>query len=568
MKNFIKTFGFFFKKYPRETLLVIALLVMSGVFEALGIMVFFPFLQIFLDGKDTIDNFPVPFIDGLLKQYNIAVTFKLTASFIIATMTAKAFILMLAIYKVSDIVARIGDDFRKSYFSSLLSVEWDFLTKHSMGESMNSISTENIRSSQTFVSISRLIAKSVQASVYITSAFILSSTTCLLILGAGLITAIILKILIKVARVAGTHQTETFKGMMGAMADIIQGIKPLRVMGIKKKFLTSLFENSDDLKNAHKWQLIATQALPVLQEPLMVIAAISGIYLSLQYSDLQGSEILLIMVFFIRIMTALNNMQSEFQKLVRDESAFWSHINLIDTVTKNTEEDQGTLSLPTKIKSVTFDHVKAQYKTKQVFHDAHILLEAGTFTIISGESGTGKSTILDLLSRLHNPAQGRIFINGNIDLRDIQLSTWRQKIGFVPQDVTLFNDTIFNNIVLGRDHLSENDVWKALENANALSFIEKLELGIHAPVGESGRLISGGQKQRLAIASAIVDNPDILILDEVTSALDTQTEESLLTTFKQLAQDRIIIMSSHSATAFKFADRIYKIKNNEIIKEK
>lgn len=564
MKNLFNTFKFFFHKYPKETVFVVFLLFVSGLFEAIGIMAFFPFLQIFLDGKQTIDHFPIRIVDEFFATHQIPLTFGVMTGCIATAIAAKAVLLMVATYKVSDIVANIGNDFRTSYLGALMDVKWSFLTQHPLGESLNAIATENIRSAQTFVSITRMMAKTVQAAVYVISALVFSWTTCLAILAVGLMTALVLWVFVRMARIAGLRQTAVFKKMMANIADIINGLKPLRVMGLKKIYLSILDDNSSMLRQTHKEQLIATQYLGILQEPIMVGSAIAGIYISLHFGGLTGAELLLIMIFFVRIMTALNNVQGEYQKLVRDESAFFSLIDMIQNIKKETEQNAGTNPPPTEIKKISFENVSFSHENKLVFKDATIAFLRNELTLVSGASGTGKSTVLDLVSLLHRPDQGLIRVDDNEPLSDIDLNLWRKKIGFVPQDIVLFNDTVYNNIVMGRDHLTEKDVIRALKDANAYEFIEKLEHGIHSSVGECGRMLSGGQKQRIAIARAIVDYADILILDEVTSALDASSEASLLRIFKKLSKGRIVIMSSHSRAAHEYADKIYNIKNQHI----
>jgi ATP-binding cassette subfamily C protein len=192
-----------------------------------------------------------------------------------------------------------------------------------------------------------------------------------------------------------------------------------------------------------------------------------------------------------------------------------------------------------------------------------MLIPARAFTVIVGPSGSGKTTLLDLLCGLHTPQEGRILIDDR-PLQQIGLQSWRRRIGYVPQDGVLFHDTILQNVTLGDESISEETAIKALREASAFSFISKLPKGIHTIVGERGSRLSGGQRQRIHIARALARNPDILLLDESTSAMDLKAEQYFMSLVKLIARNITVIAITHSASVMKYADHSFLIENGRL----
>ena len=180
-----------------------------------------------------------------------------------------------------------------------------------------------------------------------------------------------------------------------------------------------------------------------------------------------------------------------------------------------------------------------------------------------GSSGVGKTTLIDLIIGLHVPSSGEIVID-KTKLLDIDLKKWRSLIGYVPQDLFLFNDTITNNINLGDPKINLSMVKEALDLAGALDFVLKLPNGLQTNVGERGLKLSGGQRQRISIARALVGKPQILFLDEATTALDPITEKNILSTLSKLSEKGITIIAiSHQSEVLDVAEKVYRLNNGQ-----
>ena len=201
---------------------------------------------------------------------------------------------------------------------------------------------------------------------------------------------------------------------------------------------------------------------------------------------------------------------------------------------------------------------------RKALDDLDVTVEAGETVALVGPSGSGKSTILQLLQRIHNPTSGRILIDG-ADLRSLRIATVRRQYGAVPQDVVLFNDSVAANISYGRPTATRAEVMAAAQAANAHEFIVQLAKGYDTRVGEGGRALSGGQRQRIAIARAFLVDPAVLLLDEATAALDTESEQAVQEALRSLRRGRTTFIVAHRLNTVRDADRILVIAEGRVV---
>ena len=216
--------------------------------------------------------------------------------------------------------------------------------------------------------------------------------------------------------------------------------------------------------------------------------------------------------------------------------------------------------------SINFKDVNFKYEGQDSLILDNINLEIckGQTVAIVGKSGAGKTTLTDLLPRFYDPISGNIFID-KINLKDLSLKNLRNLYGIVTQNVILFNDTIKNNIIHGNKNASENDINKAVKSANIQDLVEKLDNGLNTYIGENGVKLSGGEKQRLSIARALIKNPDILILDEATASLDSESEKMVHSAIDNIIKNRTVIIIAHRLSTIINADKILVMNDGKIV---
>jgi subfamily B ATP-binding cassette protein MsbA len=200
----------------------------------------------------------------------------------------------------------------------------------------------------------------------------------------------------------------------------------------------------------------------------------------------------------------------------------------------------------------------------EVLKDINLTIRRGEIIAIVGRSGVGKTTLVDLLPRFHDPSEGAIFLDG-IDISTASLRSLREQIGVVSQDVILFNDTVKNNIAFGRHGAAEDEIISAAKAAYAHDFIKEVPQGYETVIGEKGVRLSTGQRQRLSIARALLKNPPILILDEATSSLDTESEIMVQRALEKLMENRTTIVIAHRLSTIRRATRILVLDKGRIV---
>jgi subfamily B ATP-binding cassette protein MsbA len=215
---------------------------------------------------------------------------------------------------------------------------------------------------------------------------------------------------------------------------------------------------------------------------------------------------------------------------------------------------------------IEFDHVKFSYGDKPALHDIHLQIKPGQLVALVGASGSGKTTLANLLLRFYDPTKGAIRIGGT-DLRDVTTRDLRDQIAVVTQEVILFNETVRKNIELGRPGATNDEIIAAAKHAYAYDFVMDKPRGFDTVVGEKGVLISGGQRQRLAIARAVVRNAPILILDEATSALDTESERAVQAALDELMKGRTTLCIAHRLSTILHADVIVVMVEGKIVEQ-
>lgn len=303
-------------------------------------------------------------------------------------------------------------------------------------------------------------------------------------------------------------------------------------------------------------QLIASFALSII----LYLSTVEGLHIE----DLTAGSFTVVfssMMAMLRPLKSLTNVNSQFQRGMAACQTLFEFLDL------KTENDNGTVEVERAKGNITFNHVSFGYEGKDglALNDISFSLPQGKTIALVGRSGSGKSTIANLLTRFYDIEQGEITLDG-INIQDYRLANLRTQCSIVSQQVHLFNDTIANNIAYAAtDKYSREDIINAAKAAHAMEFIEKLDDGLDTVIGENGASLSGGQRQRLAIARALLRNSPILVLDEATSALDTESERAIQSALAALQKDKTVLVIAHRLSTIENADEILVVDQGKII---
>jgi ATP-binding cassette subfamily C protein len=559
----IKLIRYFMMAYPLRSLVMIGCFLFSGLAEGFSILTFLPVLELLTSGKVTGDSAVVRNIETLLHFVGLAPTLPVMLGLIVAGIAAKNAFLMLAMKQAGYTIAHVTADLRLKMIKALLAAKWDYFVIQPAGHLANAISSEALRASTAYHHAILLIAAIIQICVYSIAALWVSWKITIISLLLSLVLLFILKGFIRMSRGAGNQQTELMKALIGRLTDMLQGIKPIKAMAREEHIQALLESETEDIKKAQQRHVLASESLKAFQEPLLVAMIAIGIYCVLTFGKQTFSAIIVMIFLFNRLLNRIYFGQACFQELSMNESALWSLLDNIEHTQRERETDTGNLK-PEKIQEgIHINALVFSHGQKVILENASMDIPVGQLVVIVGHSGTGKTTVADLVTGLFRPKEGAIYVD-DIPLDQLNLHAWRDRIGYVPQEMFLFHDTIFKNVSLGDENLSEADVEEALRAAGAWDFVSETPSGTGTVIGERGSKLSGGQRQRLALARALVRKPQLLILDEVTTALDPETEQALCRTLKKFKGTMTILAISHQPALIEIADKIFDLSSGVI----
>ena len=555
------------RMYPGRSALTLVSLLFAGVADGLGLLFLLPLLNLATSDAARVSSNGLSGVGHMLTEALSAIGVTPTVGallvVILVCLSLNAVFLILANVQVGYTVAHVATDLRLSLLRSLLAARWEFYVRQPVGSLTNAIGTEAIRAAQAYFQGVRTLVVLIQAIVYAGVAFFVTWKGALLSLAMGGIVLYGLRRLVRMAHHAGMRQTQLLKSLLTRLADSLQSVKPLKAMAREGLVGSLLGSENKRLNRALRQDVISTEVLSEAQDFTIALIMICGLYVALIQWKLPFNAVIVMVLVLARSLASLGKTQRQYQRMRSYESAFWSLQAVIEEASGAREMNSGGIS-PRLEKSVGLNNVNFGYGETFVLSNASLTIPAGSFTAIMGPSGAGKTTIADLISGLLRPQEGEILID-NVPLEQVDLRQWRRMIGYVPQESFLLHETVLWNVTLGDPEVNEADAEAALRAAGAWEFVAELPQQIHSSVAERGMALSGGQRQRIAIARALARRPKLLILDEVTSSLDPQTEAAICQTLQGLRGQLTILAISHQPAVVEAANRIYRIQNSEVV---
>lgn len=551
---------FFYTGWRRQSLILLAML-LGVVAENLSIASLWPIIGV-ASGGEIKPSPATEVVTGLLGSVGLSPTLGALLLFLCVTITLKFSLSSAGLIYVGREVARMSTHMRLRLIEAIVRARWSHIISTPAGRLSAALSDEAERAQSAYRAAGNFAARLTETLTYLIGCLWISWQFSVAAILAAVILWLAVARFVGMARRAGRAKWRSVHLLSGAVNDLLTSIKSLRAMNRQAYLGRFASKQVDELKKAAQREYYSESAVRALQEPLLGTMVIGGFYVGHTYFNLGLVELIGVVWLLRRISNGVSTMRGAMQRVAIDGVAFWSIVRL----TKAMEDQAETLhggSVAHLGRQCEFRDVSFGYGEKTIVKSASFTLPVGEVATLIGPSGAGKTTIADLLVGLHEPDSGEVLIDG-LPLSDADLARWRAKIGYIPQENILFNDTVLENITLGDQSISEERAIEALRLAGAWGFVSALPRGLHEVIGVRGNLLSGGQKQRLSIARALIHNPELLILDEATSALDRATAREICDAVRGLRGNRTILAITHQSIWMDAADRILRMDQGRV----
>ena len=551
--------------------------------QALPVKRFFSYLKAYklafivafigMVGYSALDTFVIsqvqPVIDRSLNNQDYGYL-RMAAYLVVPVFILRGIFNFMGSYALSWIGAQVVMTMRQQLFSKYIHLPVSFHDQQAKGNLISKVIYDTDQVARAAgKSLAILVREGALVIGILAWMFYLSWQLSLVFLFVGPVVAVIVTFVTKRFRTVSRNIQKSMGNLTSAVEQVVKGHKVVLMFGGQQKE-QDRFAKKNNTNRQQTMKLAVTQTLSV--SSIQVIASIAlAVVLYIASTPGMLAEltagtfvtIVFYMVMLLKPLKQLTTVNSEFQKGM---AACQSIFAVLD---EQIEKDIGVLDANEVKGNIRFNNVTFTYPGKHTpaIDNMNLDVPAGTSIALVGRSGSGKSTMSNLLTRFYLPEQGQITLD-NTDINEFRLTELRKNIALVSQQVTLFNDTIANNIAYGvAENVSREAVEKAAKLAHVMEFAELLEDGLDTMIGEDGSSLSGGQRQRVAIARALLLDAPVLIIDEATSALDTESERMIQDALVTLQQDRTSIIIAHRLSTIENADQILVIDQGKIIEQ-
>ncbi|MGN6266733.1 MAG: ABC transporter ATP-binding protein [Ginsengibacter sp.] len=571
-------------KYPKLIFAYFGCNILSNIFSVVSLGLLSPFLLLIFKKQDTLANVssntgflsrinPINFFKEWLNQTlqtpngdikGLAAICILIVTFILL----KNIFLYMAIYFLTPVRNSVVNDMRTNMYRKILQLPIGYFNEQKKGDIMSRLTNDLSDVESSVINLlETLFREPVTILLFFAYLVVLSpQLTFFLILFLPL-SGLIIGRIGRTLKKKSTKAQEKLGAILSTIEETLGGIRVIKAFNAEKK-QSHKFDTQNDEYLSLKNRVIRKRDLasPV-SEVLGIVAIVCVLWyggrLVLRNSFLDPGDFLAYILIFSQVIQPLKSLSAASYNIRKGAAS-------IERIEHLIAEDVSIKEIPNPVvlndfeESLEFKNVSFSYGDKAILQNINLKIGKGKTIALVGSSGAGKSTLADLIPRFHDAVEGEILIDGT-DIKKYSLKSLRNQMGIVTQEPILFNDTIANNIALGMDHVSEEQIINAAKIANAHNFILTKENGYNTSVGERGNKLSGGEKQRLTIARAVLKNPPILILDEATSSLDTESEKLVQDAINNLMHNRTSVVIAHRLSTIRHADEIIVLQKGKIV---
>jgi ABC-type multidrug transport system fused ATPase/permease subunit len=469
-------------------------------------------------------------------------------------------------YLLSDLAKKL----KEQLFVAYCEADYCHFIKNNSGHYMNVFSQQANHFALSFNRFSNFISFSVMAIFYVSLSFLMAWKFALMAIIVGVVFLMLFRFLNELMRKLSLKSTSEESHVNKLLIQALHGFKYIASTNQSNHLKEGVFQSTRRLKNYGFQSWLGVATTQGVREPILILTIIALIMIQVVFFKGSVSTIFVVILIFYRTINSCISIQTSWQGLMSMMGSVEMVNNELKTMKQN-QELSGSLSIQELRESIELKNISFSYDEKQgpVLKGVNISIPANNTIAFVGESGAGKSTLVDLLTLLLKPQSGNIYIDG-VNTKDVENISWRDQIGYVSQEAVIFDDTIANNICMWQgDTTSDPDLMRDIKTVASQSnidiFVDSLLEGFQTIVGEKGVLLSGGQKQRLFIARELFKKPNLLILDEATSSLDSETEVNIQKSLDALRGRMTVVIVAHRLSTIRNADKIYVLDQGNVI---
>ena len=572
MSNLLKILKYI-KPYSSYVILNISSNILSILFSLFSLTMIIPFLGVLFETeKKTYSSSEISFSLSSIKEnfYSFLSSTiddkgKIEALMFMCLLVLVMFFLKnlfryIALFYLTPIRNGIIHDIRMDLQRKMMSLPVSFFTEQKKGDLTSRMTSDLVEIEWSIMGVLEMIFKDpINIVIFLSTLIIISPQLTLFVIILFPLAGLLIGYIGKSLKNASHKGQKKMGEIMSVIDENIFGIKILKTFNaeetINKKFGKISNEYKNIMTSILRKKDLSSPMSEFLSTIVMVIVMWFGGQLVLNESSyLSPEEFIGYILIFSQIIPPAKSLTTSYYYIQKGSAAAERIYEVLDT--KNTITDNKSSKIVKQLNNkIEFNIKSFKYENINILSEVNFSIKKGSKIALVGKSGSGKSTIADLLARFYDLDDGNITID-NLDIKNIKLSSLRSLMGIVSQESILFNDSIYNNIKLGDSQATEEDIVNAAKNANAHDFIMQSEDGYHTNIGNLGEKLSGGQKQRISIARAILKNPEILILDEATSSLDSESEKLVQEAISKLMKDRTSLVIAHRLSTIIDADEI------------
>jgi len=567
MKYINKTFeifGDFFRSDRKKVLILFLLVLIEGITLTATVISIIPLTDYLLDQTLTSPSVVTSYILSITDSYQISRSFWTFGLLFVFLTVSNSFVKVFIRYKILKIKYSILRGLYKKTLDSFLSARYSFFDSENHGKFINTLNKELSIVGDTVGHLATQFSQIVQIVLYSLIPFFIDFRMTLIAIIIAFFFSSIFLALNKYSYNLGKRNTETSNVQMGVLNEVFQSIRIILGFSRKKEAKKRYIDAFDNHVKVTVKSQVLSDIVPNFFLPLGIFGSVVAFGISL---DLGGriSELSAVLWSLLSLMPVLSAFLQTNVSINNFIPSYEQLNNLLSKAEKMKEPSGNIifekLDEDIKIKDIFFSYPNI---SKKILNKLNLSIKKSEITAIIGPSGSGKSTLVDLILGLQRPFDGEILIN-NRSLNSIDIHSYREKIGYVPQESFLFNISIRENLIWSCPNSTENELWNALKLANIDKFICGLPNGIDTIVGDRGSKLSGGQKQRIALARAILRKPAILILDEATSSLDIGSEKKINESLNNIKNNTTVILIAHRLQSIQNADNVIVLSEGKFI---